>query len=114
MNTILSKTYCIEGQEVSTRQRIFLTFLLLFFTIGILTYSSLSGLPIEANLTKYLNMVVRIFRFVVAFEIIFTLITFFKGSQMWIMGLGIIFVGMIVANLETILDLIGLTGGVCF
>ena len=114
MNTILSKTYCIEGQEVSTRQRIFLTFLLLFFTIGILTYSSLSGLPIEANLTKYLNMVVRIFRFVVAFGIIFTLITFFKGSQMWIMGLGIIFVGMIVANLETIRDLIGLTGGVCF
>lgn len=113
MNTILSKTYCIEGQEVSTRQRIFLTFLL-FFTIGILTYSSLSGLPIEANLTKYLNMVVRIFRFVVAFGIIFTLITFFKGSQVWIMGLGIVFVGMIVANLETILDLIGLTGGVCF
>ncbi|WP_289103648.1 hypothetical protein [uncultured Fusobacterium sp.] len=113
MNTILSKTYCIEGQEVSTRQRIFLTFLL-FFTIGILTYSSLSGLPIEANLTKYLNMVVRIFRFVVAFGIIFTLITFFKGSQMWIMGLGIVFVGMIVANLQTILDLIGLTGGVCF
>lgn len=114
MNTILSKTYCIEGQEVSTRQRIFLTFLLLFFTIGILTYSSLSGLPIEANLTKYLDMVVRIFRFVVAFGIIFTLITFFKGSQMWIMGLGIVFVGMIVANLQTILDLIGLTGGVCF
>ncbi|WP_279119835.1 hypothetical protein [Fusobacterium varium] len=101
MNTILSKTYCIEGQEVSTRQRIFLTFLL-FFTIGILTYSSLSGLPIEANLTKYLNMVVRIFRFVVAFGIIFTLITFFKGSQMWIMGLGIVFVGMIVANLQSL------------
>lgn len=59
-------------------------------------------------------MVVRIFRFVVAFGIIFTLITFFKGSQMWIMGLGIVFVGMIVANLQTILDLIGLTGGVCF
>ena len=114
MNTILSKTYCIEGQGFSTRQRTFLTFLLLFFTIGILTYSSLSGLPIEANLTKYLSMVVRIFRFVVAFGIIFSLMAFFKGSQMWMMGLGIVVVGLIVSNLETILDLIGLTGGVCF
>ncbi|MCB8564493.1 hypothetical protein [Fusobacterium ulcerans] len=114
MNTILTKTFCNEGKEFSKKQEIILFSFLLFFTFGVLTYSSLSGLPIEANLTKYLSMVVRIFRFVVAFGIIFSLMAFFKGSQMWMMGLGIIVVGLIVSNLETILDLIGLTGGVCF
>lgn len=114
MNTILTKTFYNEEKEFSKKQEIILFSLLLFFTLVVISYSSLSGLPIEANLTKYLNMVVRIFRFVVAFGIIFSLMAFFKGSQMWMMGLGIVVVGLIVSNLETILDLIGLTGGVCF
>lgn len=114
MNTILTKTFCNVGKEFIKKQEIILFSLLLFLTLAAISYSSLSGLPIEANLTKYLSMVVRIFRFVVAFGIIFSLMAFFKGSQMWMMGLGIIIVGLIISNLETILDLIGLTGGVCF
>lgn len=114
MNTKLNGIYGLEGQGFSSKQKKILAFLLIFFTVGIVAYSSLSGLPIEANLTKYLNMVIRIFRFVVAFGIIFTLLAFFKGSQMWMLGLGIIFVSLVIGYLDTILDLLGLTGGVCF
>lgn len=114
MNTILTKTFFSEEREFTKNQEILLFSFLFFLTIGIISYSSLSGLPIEANLTKYLNMIIRIFRFVVAFGIIFTLLAFFKGSQMWLMGVGIIFIALIIGYLENILDLLGLTGGVCF
>lgn len=89
-----------------------LTIATLSVALSVTTLASLSGLPIESSLDTYLNMAIRIARFIVGFGIIFTAISFFKGSQMWMLGLGIIMVALIIGNLNTILDLLGMTGGV--
>lgn len=98
-------------RTITKKNLLFLVFILLII-ISTISFASLSGLPIESNLEKYLGMVIRISRFVVGFGIIFTAFTFFKGSQMWMIGFGIIMVALIIGNLDTILNLLGMTGGV--
>lgn len=95
---------------VKQNRKVILILFLLIFSIA--TFASLSGLPIESNLEKYMEMIIRISRFVVGFGIIFTALTYFKGSQMWMIGFGIIMVALIIGNLDTILNLLGMTGGV--
>ncbi len=93
-------------------KKLLLLVVILMVVISALSFASLSGLPIESNLEKYMGMIIRISRFVVGFGIIFTAFTFFKGSQMWMIGFGIIMVALIIGNLDTILNLLGMTGGV--
>lgn len=92
------------------KRKLYLLFI--FIIISTLSLASLSGLPIENSLEKYLGMIIRISRFVVGFGIIFTAFTFFKGSQMWMIGFSIIMISLIIGNLDIILNLLGMTGGV--
>lgn len=93
------------------RKKKLLLVILLLVIISTISFASLSGLPIESNLEKYMGIVVRIFRYVVGFGIIFTMLAVFKGSQMWMLGLAIVVVALIIGNLEPILNLLGMTGG---
>ncbi|WP_297407407.1 hypothetical protein [uncultured Cetobacterium sp.] len=87
--------------------------LILFFLIlNSFTFASLSGFTIETGFQKFLGMIIRTFRYIMAVGIIFTLLAFFKGGQMWMMGLGVVIVSLIISNLDKILDALQLTGGV--
>ncbi|SKA04368.1 hypothetical protein SAMN02745174_02367 [Cetobacterium ceti] len=112
METFFKETLKGKIKNLFSKESMVILFILTFFIVGSFAFGSLSGFTIESGLQKFLGMVIRAFRYVMAAGIIFTVLAFFKGGQMWMYGVGIVIVSLIVANVDKILDALNLTGGV--
>ncbi|MCF0163469.1 MAG: hypothetical protein HUJ88_12960 [Fusobacterium necrophorum] len=88
--------------------------ILLMLLLSHLLLANGFGLGIGETLNSYMQFVVYIFRWITGIAIIVTIFLFFQGRPIWTMGLGFVGFAAAVANIDKILNALGLTGGFTF
>ena len=92
----------------------YLFFMLLIVSIH--SFASMGGLPFESTLESVLSIFMRMGRYVIGAGVLVFVMMYNMGSRESAQKIGgsIVFSGLVVANLEFILDFLGLTGGATF
>lgn len=104
----------VKNKFKFSKQEIFLLCILLFIFFSFNAFGNDFGLGIADGFNNFIQLLVKIFRPITAAAIIVTLFMGFTGRPVWTMGLWVIGVCATIANLDKILNWVGLTGGVVF
>lgn len=104
----------VKNKFKFSKQEIFLLSILLFIIFTTNVLGNDFGLGIADGLNNFIQLIVKMFRPITALAIIVTLFMGFTGRPVWTMGLWVIGVCAVIANLDKILNWVGLTGGVVF
>lgn len=87
------------------------------FALVILSNTSIGsdlGTSLTSTFDTWLSFIIKLFRYIAAAAIIGAVIGALSGRASWSIAVMIIFVAIIIANLEIVLDKLGLTKGITF
>lgn len=101
----------IYSKQIHKREHISFLTLAMGVMISLTVFGSASSLPIANTLKTWLDYLIGLSTYVVAIAIVFTLYSYFSAKFNWLVGVAVIVIASIIANLYTILDLIGMSVG---
>lgn len=79
--------------------------------LSLTVLASASSIPIANTLKTWLDYLVGLSYYVVGIAIVFTAYSYFSSKFNWLIGLAVIIIGSLIANLYTILDKLGMSVG---